>query len=53
MAARFPARRRRGLFSQAEVFCVSMKASEERRECTYACEMDLLFELCIKIKKEA
>lgn len=35
-------------FNQAEVFCAMIKAAGENRECSYMCEMDLLFELCIK-----
>ena len=39
-------------FNQAEVFCVLIKAAEENGECSYECEMDSLFEFCIKRGRE-
>lgn len=36
-----------GPFNQAEVFCVLIKAAEENGDCSYVCEMDSPFELCI------
>lgn len=35
-------------FNKAEVLCVLIKAAEEKAKCSYVCEMDSLFELCIK-----